>query len=309
MKLTQTQKLHALAYRFYQGAAWTPKAGDFYTTSRADLELYQVVSVEGGIVRTRYTEGSDAISEWQEAGFLTEGFGPKRVFVPEWVLNLKPAASPEPLYRIGDETMARVFMPAGLQNVSNLQAVFDAVERALTKTAEPQSVGVPADLLEKVRMGAVGIRTWMPETLPANEQGQVHFARALAEAAAEAIEAILPALTTPPTPSIPADERQTADMLKRIDSYALTIFEKAETARLKAQAKFPQPNYVALKVAEEAGEVVRAAVHYAENRLTWEELEGEVVQTIAMLMRLLIEGDQINGIRPPSRAGSKGGAA
>ncbi|UDF29813.1 UNVERIFIED_ORG: hypothetical protein LHK14_00375 [Roseateles sp. XES5] len=85
-KLTHQQKLDALAYRFYQGAAWEPKAGDFYTTSRADLELYQVVSVEGGVVRTRFTEGSDAIAEWPEGEFLTGGFGPKRVFVPEWVI-------------------------------------------------------------------------------------------------------------------------------------------------------------------------------------------------------------------------------
>jgi len=89
-KLTHQQKLDALAYRFYQGATWEPKAGDFYTTSRADLELYQVVSVEGGIVRTRFTEGSDAIAEWPEGEFLTDGFGPKRVFVPEWVICAKP---------------------------------------------------------------------------------------------------------------------------------------------------------------------------------------------------------------------------
>jgi hypothetical protein len=86
-KLTYQQKLDALAYRFYQGAQWVPKAGDYYTTSRADLELYQVVSIENGIVRTRFTEGSDAVAEWPEAGFLTEGFGPRRVFVPEWVIN------------------------------------------------------------------------------------------------------------------------------------------------------------------------------------------------------------------------------
>lgn len=89
-KLTYQQKLDALSYRFYQGAQWEPKAGDFYTTSRADLELYQVVSVEGGVVRTRFTEGSDAISEWPEAEFLTEGFGPRRVFVPEWVMDARP---------------------------------------------------------------------------------------------------------------------------------------------------------------------------------------------------------------------------
>ena len=86
MKLTLQAKLDALAYRFYQDGAWTPKAGDYYTTSRADLELYQVVAIENGTVRTRYTEGSDVIAEWPEAEFMTAGFGPRRVFVPEWVL-------------------------------------------------------------------------------------------------------------------------------------------------------------------------------------------------------------------------------
>ena len=84
-----------------------------------------------------------------------------------------------------------------------------------------------------------------------------------------------------------------------MNKYSRSIFERAEAARKKAQAKFPQPNYVCLKVAEEAGEVVQAAVHYSEGRKTWDDLEGEVVQTIAMLMRLLIEGDHVNGIHPP----------
>lgn len=94
-KLTYQQKLDALSYRFYQGGQWSPKAGDFYTTSRADLELYQVVSVENGVIRTRYTEGSDAVSEWPETGFLTEGFGPRRVYVPDWVMKA-PAPPREP---------------------------------------------------------------------------------------------------------------------------------------------------------------------------------------------------------------------
>lgn len=89
MKLTYQQKLEALSYRFYQNGTWTPAAGDFFTTSRADLELYQVVAVEGGIVKTRYTEGTDTISEWFEDGFLSDGFGPKRVFVPPWVMKME----------------------------------------------------------------------------------------------------------------------------------------------------------------------------------------------------------------------------
>lgn len=89
-------------------------------------------------------------------------------------------------------------------------------------------------------------------------------------------------------------------------TYSEMIFDRAEAARIKAQTKFPQPNYVALKVAEEAGEVVRAAVHYAEGRLSWDELEGEVVQTIAMCLRLLIEGDQVNGVTPPAAIRAQG---
>lgn len=49
------------------------------------------------------------------------------------------------------------------------------------------------DQFEELRLGALGIRTYMPETLPAGEDGKLHFARVLAEAAAEAIETVLAA--------------------------------------------------------------------------------------------------------------------
>lgn len=161
-KLTYQQKLEALSYRFYQSGQWAPKAGDFYTTSRADLEVYQVVSVEGNIVRTRFTEGSDAISEWPEAGFLTEGFGPRRVYVPEWVMN----AAPIPLGKVDDER------------------------------------------LEDLRLAAKAIRLYMPETLPAGEDGKIHFARALAEAAAASIEAVLAPSPSPRERGIAPVENQ-----------------------------------------------------------------------------------------------------
>lgn len=83
-------------------------------------------------------------------------------------------------------------------------------------------------------------------------------------------------------------------------AYAQWIFARAEAARAKAERKFPQPNYVALKVAEEAGELVKAAVHYAEGRESWENVEAEAVQTIAMVVRLLVEGDRKNGVVPPA---------
>ena len=81
--------------------------------------------------------------------------------------------------------------------------------------------------------------------------------------------------------------------------YLESIFERAVAAMSVAKQRFPQPNFVALKVAEEAGEVVRAAVHYSEGRLSWDKLEGEAVDLLAMVFRLLTEGDQINGITPP----------
>lgn len=64
----------------------------------------------------------------------------------------------------------------------------------------------------------------------------------------------------------------------------------------RAMRKFPQPNYVISKVAEEAGEVVKAAIHCAENRETAENVRGEMRQLIAMLYRLWVEGDQVHGL-------------
>lgn len=71
---------------------------------------------------------------------------------------------------------------------------------------------------------------------------------------------------------------------------------------MKAMLKFPQPNYVISKIAEEAGEVVKAAIHAAEGRETAENLRGEMKQLIAMLYRLWIEGDQVHGLGSVSAA-------
>lgn len=87
--LTCNQKLNALAYRFYQGGKWIPKSGDFYTTSRADLELYKVVDVTDNKIMTKYCIGSDVISEWDKGTFLTKGFGINRVYVPDFIFDLK----------------------------------------------------------------------------------------------------------------------------------------------------------------------------------------------------------------------------
>lgn len=66
----------------------------------------------------------------------------------------------------------------------------------------------------------------------------------------------------------------------------------------RARKKFPQPNYVISKVAEEAGEVVKAAIHCAEGRESMQALRGEMRQLIAMLYRLWLEGDGVHGLPP-----------
>lgn len=66
----------------------------------------------------------------------------------------------------------------------------------------------------------------------------------------------------------------------------------------KAMVKYPQPNYVISKIAEESGEVVKAAIHCAEGRDTIEHVREEMTQTIAMLYRLWCEGDLVHGCPP-----------
>lgn len=87
--LTPTQKIHAFAYKFYNGGQkWNPKSGDYYTTTRADLELYQVVEVTETKIKTTYLTPNSTITEWDKDTFLTEGFGVNRMFVPDWVFKI-----------------------------------------------------------------------------------------------------------------------------------------------------------------------------------------------------------------------------
>lgn len=81
--------------------------------------------------------------------------------------------------------------------------------------------------------------------------------------------------------------------------YLRDVFSRSVAQARRAINKFPQPNYCLTKVAEEAGEVVKAGVHLAEGRdFTHADLEAEVVDTVAMMFRVLIEGDQVIGLKP-----------
>lgn len=93
-------------------------------------------------------------------------------------------------------------------------------------------------------------------------------------------------ITAPPAPAVPQD-------------YFGALVEKARLSADKAMQKYPQPNYVLNKVAEESGEVIKAVIHYTEGREEWANVEGEIIDNLAMLIRLVIEGDQVIGFTPP----------
>lgn len=87
-RLRYDQKLQALADKHYTFIPWVPKAGDYYTTDRADLELYRVVKIENGIVYTEYATHPGNLAEWDEEGFTTEGFGPMRTLVSSYIFDM-----------------------------------------------------------------------------------------------------------------------------------------------------------------------------------------------------------------------------
>lgn len=82
----------------------------------------------------------------------------------------------------------------------------------------------------------------------------------------------------------------------RKDEAAQDLFNEAYLEAVKAMHKFPQPNYVISKVAEEAGEVVKEAIHCAEGRGDMENMRNEIKQCMAMLIRLYVEVDQVHGL-------------
>ena len=100
-----------------------------------------------------------------------------------------------------------------------------------------------------------------------------------------------------PAPVAEPDAVQESARVSPIESLLPDAVAQAE----KAMRKFPQPNYVISKWAEESGEVTKALIHAAEGRETWDNVRAELVDTLAMLHRLMVEGDEVHGL-PALRA-------
>jgi phosphoribosyl-ATP pyrophosphohydrolase len=93
----------------------------------------------------------------------------------------------------------------------------------------------------------------------------------------------------------------TAQDAARVPDDFQALLSEAMSEASRAMVKFPQPNYVISKFAEESGEVVKAAIHHAEGRETRGAVVGEMRQVLAMMLRMWLEGDQVHGL-PALRA-------
>lgn len=88
-KLTEHQKLQAMAMKYYSGLKWEPKTGDYYTTCRDDLELYRVISAGDNEITTIYCDPEKQASPsiWLRSEFLAPNtFGVHRVWVHPCIL-------------------------------------------------------------------------------------------------------------------------------------------------------------------------------------------------------------------------------
>lgn len=89
-----TQKICALAMRFYQGMKWNPQVGDYYCLTRDGLELWQIRESDGENFFIRKVchpsqemlLPQDSNDAWKITEFQS-GFGVNRVWVHPSVLE------------------------------------------------------------------------------------------------------------------------------------------------------------------------------------------------------------------------------
>lgn len=93
-RLTDKQKMEVIGFNFYSQADggwsqhyWNPKKGDYYTTPRADNELYKIVDEDEEYFYTVYCHDPEQNrSSWKKDEFL-KGFGLNRIYVHPSILT------------------------------------------------------------------------------------------------------------------------------------------------------------------------------------------------------------------------------
>lgn len=114
---------------------------------------------------------------------------------------------------------------------------------------------------------------------------------------------VVPLSLPEPSPSASVEEPKAAPFWD--DNGWDDLVEAAIERACSAMALYPQPNYVITKLAEEAGEVVKEAVHHAEGRGSADRVKDEIIDLLAMTYRLWIEGDSVHGLKPVCEEASR----
>lgn len=229
-------------------------------------------------------------------------YGPESV-TGRWSANTYDADDAVEYVLKSDFEKVRFAADLGLKmaEVNDLWNTAETIKAALTQTtdkepAQPDPVGWVCAIEQAV---AVADAKRQKYATAAHEKPDPWAQNAAKSLCADDISAAIRSLITQPQHDAlaahVAAEVAKARADEAADSFAKLIADAKAEAE-KAMRKFPQPNYVITKFAEEAGEVVKAAVHCAEARETVENLRGEMVQAIAMLYRLWVEGDQVHGL-------------
>lgn len=77
--------------------------------------------------------------------------------------------------------------------------------------------------------------------------------------------------------------------------------EEVKEELVRARARYPNPNLLTTAMAEESGEAIKAILDHMSHKGCLTQVKHELIQTIAMCVRLLEEGDPIHKL-PPSIA-------
>lgn len=149
----------------------------------------------------------------------------------------------------------------------------------------------------KIRAGGVEwLRAWRGVLVPDPITRAIASVDAASEAAAELL-AMLDKEPGRPDAIQRLAESEGVGLIAATDAFAEIIGEGIAEG-FRAMVRFPAPNYTISKFAEEAGEAHKELIHLAESRSTLDKVRGEMVQTVGMMFRLWIEGDQVHGLPP-----------
>ena len=155
----------------------------------------------------------------------------------------------------------------------------------------PELPALPVALSKEGKIAPGGIRGPFPEA--STKAGPDPYREPTAEdlRAAIADKDAVPAklrVTVAPSPEL---SNELAQFLAEARAVLPPWVRLVQDELARARAKFPRADHLTLAMAEESGEVVKAMLDLRAGKGTLAELHAEIIQTMAMCVRLLEEGD------------------